>query len=403
MEQSIMDLSIRQTLIVAILIFFLGKFINRKVAFFRNYNIPEPVTGGILASLFFWFLHTVLGYEIVFHLVTRDILLITFFTTVGLAARFKTLKEGGISLLILLVAAVVYLFLQNSAGVSVAKAMGLNGVVGLICGSISLSGGHGTTIAWAPKLVEHYGIHNAMEIGVACATFGLVLGGLIGGPIAKFLINRYSLESESKEHLTVGFQYKEEAPRISVDTILFAILILALAVGLATHLKPLLIKIGIDLPDFVICLFSGIILTNIVPLVLPRLDWSPNSATMALIADLSLGLFLTMSLMSLQLWTLLELAAPIITILLVQVVMVSVFCILVLFPLLGKNYDAAVMVSGYAGLALGATPTAVANMTAVTESFGASPRAFIVVPLVGAFFIDIANAGIIEIFLRWLS
>ena len=398
-----MDLSVRQTLIVAILIFFLGKFINRNVAFFRNYNIPEPVTGGILASLLFWLIHAALGYEIVFHLVTRDILLITFFTTVGLAARFKTLKEGGISLVILLVAAVVYLFLQNSAGVSVAKAMGLNGVVGLICGSISLSGGHGTTIAWAPKLVEHYGINNAMEIGVACATFGLVLGGLIGGPIAKFLINRYSLESESKEHLTVGFSYNEKVPRISVDTILFAILILALAVGLATHLKPLLIKIGIDLPDFVICLFSGIILTNIVPLVLPRLDWSPNSATMALIADLSLGLFLTMSLMSLQLWTLLELAAPIITILLVQVIMITAFCILVVFPLLGKNYDAAVMVSGYAGLALGATPTAVANMTAVTESFGASPRAFIVVPLVGAFFIDIANAGIIEIFLRWLS
>jgi len=398
-----MDLSVRQTLIVAILIFFLGKFINRKIAFFRSYNIPEPVTGGILASLFFWLVHAVFGYEIIFHLVTRDILLITFFTTVGLAARFKTLKEGGISLVILLAAAVVYLFLQNFAGVSVAKAMGLNGVIGLVCGSISLSGGHGTTIAWAPKLVEHYGIHNAMEIGVACATFGLVLGGLIGGPIAKFLINRYSLESESKEHLTVGFSYKEEAPRISVDTILFAILILALAIGLATHLKPLLIKIGIDLPDFVICLFSGIILTNIVPLIFPRLDWSPNSATMALIADLSLGLFLTMSLMSLQLWTLLDLAAPIITILLVQVIMITAFCILVVFPLLGKNYDAAVMVSGYAGLALGATPTAVANMTAVTESFGSSPRAFIVVPLVGAFFIDIANAGIIEIFLRWLS
>jgi ESS family glutamate:Na+ symporter len=398
-----MDLSVRQTLIVAILIFFLGKFINRKIAFFRSYNIPEPVTGGILASLFFWLVHAVFGYEIIFHLVTRDILLITFFTTVGLAARFKTLKEGGISLVILLAAAVVYLFLQNFAGVSVAKAMGLNGVIGLVCGSISLSGGHGTTIAWAPKLVEHYGITNAMEIGVACATFGLVLGGLIGGPIAKFLINRYSLESESKEHLTVGFSYKEKVPQISVDTILFAILILALAIGLATHLKPLLIKIGIDLPDFVICLFSGIILTNIVPLIFPRLDWSPNSATMALIADLSLGLFLTMSLMSLQLWTLLDLAAPIITILLVQVIMITAFSILVVFRVLGKSYDAAVMVSGYAGLALGATPTAVANMTAVTESFGSSPRAFIVVPLVGAFFIDIANAGIIEIFLRWLS
>jgi ESS family glutamate:Na+ symporter len=173
------SLTPRQTIIVAILIFFLGKFINRKVAFFRNYNIPEPVTGGILASIFFWVLYGVFGLKIEFHLFTRDILLLVFFTTIGLSARFSTLKEGGIALVTLLVAAVTYLFLQNIAGVTVARVMDLNGIIGLLGGSLSLSGGHGTTIAWAPKLVTEYGISNAMEIGVACATFGLVLGGLI--------------------------------------------------------------------------------------------------------------------------------------------------------------------------------------------------------------------------------
>lgn len=398
-----MELTVRQTLIVAILVYFLGKFVNRKVAFLRSYNIPEPVTGGILGSLIFWGVHSLWGHSVTFNLVPRDILLIVFFTTVGLSARFQTLREGGVSLVILLVLAVLYLFLQNLIGTSIARGMGLNGVIGLLGGSIALSGGHGTTVAWAPKLISKYGLQNAMEVGVACATFGLVLGGLIGGPIAHFLIKRYDLKSKLHEPLTVGFSYLEKPPRIDVDSMLYSVLVIALAVGLAIQIKPLLLRAGIDLPDFVICLFSGIILTNVAPLFYSGLNWPAGTPAMALIADLSLGLFLAMSLMSLQLWTLLGLAGPIIIILLTQTVMISAFCVFVVFRLLGKNYDAAVMVSGYAGLALGATPTAIANMTAVTERFGPSPKAFIVVPLVGAFFIDIANAGIIELYLRWLS
>jgi ESS family glutamate:Na+ symporter len=281
--------------------------------------------------------------------------------------------------------------------------MGVNGIIGLLGGSISLSGGHGTAIAWSQKLIEQYGLKNATEIGVACATFGLVLGGLIGGPIAKFLVRRHHLHAECHDQLTVGFSYREELPKIDVDTMLSSILLVALAVGLASRLKPLIQQAGVGLPDFVICLFGGIILTNTVPAFSPRLKWPAGSAAMALIADLSLGLFLTMSLMSLQLWTLMNLAGPIVAILVVQTILIAFFSIFVVFRLLGKTYDAAVIVSGYAGLAMGATPTAIANMTAVTESFGPSPRAFIVVPLVGAFFIDIANAAIIELFLRWLS
>jgi ESS family glutamate:Na+ symporter len=242
-----------------------------------------------------------------------------------------------------------------------------------------------------------------MEIGIACATFGLVIGGLIGGPIAKLLIKRHKLHSESHDPLVVGFAYEEKRHIIDVDTMLISILSIAVAIGLATQIKPLLQHQGIDLPDFVLCLFSGIILTNTMPKLIPWMKWPEGTASLALISDLSLGLFLTMSLMSLQLWTLLGLAIPILSILLVQTLVISLFSIFVVFRLLGKSYDAAVMTSGYAGLVMGATPTAVANMTAVTERFGPSPRAFIVVPLVGAFFIDIANAGLIEYLLYLLT
>ncbi len=398
-----MELTPRETIIGAIFIFFLGKYLNRKIAFFRDYNIPEPVTGGILAALMFWCVHQVFGFSFIFHMETRDILLITFFTTIGLSARFNTLKEGGKALLILLTLSVIYLFIQNFIGISIAHNLGLDKVVGLLGGSVSLSGGHGTTIAWAPRFIEDYGIYNAMEIGVACATFGLVIGGLIGGPIAKLLIKRHNLHSQSHDPLVVGFPYEKEHPKVDVDTMLISILSIALAIGLAIQIKPLLVNWGLELPDFVLCLFSGIILTNTLPKLLPIMQWPEGTASLALISDLSLGLFLTMSLMSLQLWTLLELAIPILSILLIQMLAISLFSIFIVFRLLGKNYDAAVMTSGYAGLVMGATPTAVANMTAVTERFGPSPRAFIVVPLVGAFFIDIANAGIIEFLLYWIA
>lgn len=398
-----MELTPRETIIGAIFIFFLGKYLNRKIAFFRDYNIPEPVTGGILAALIFWSIHQIFDFSFIFHMETRDILLITFFTTIGLSARFQTLKEGGSALVILLVLAVLYLVIQNIIGISIAQAVGLDAVVGLLGGSVSLSGGHGTTIAWAPRFIEQYGIPNAMEIGIACATFGLVIGGLIGGPIAKLLIKRHDLHSESHAPLVVGFAYEEKHHLVDVDTMLISILSIALAIGLAIQIKPVLQQWGIDLPDFVLCLFSGIILTNTLPKLVPWMKWPEGTASLALISDLSLGLFLTMSLMSLQLWTLLGLAIPIISILLVQTLVITFFSVFVVFRLLGKSYDAAVMTSGYAGLVMGATPTAVANMTAVTERFGPSPRAFIVVPLVGAFFIDIANAGLIEFLLHLLT
>ena len=398
-----MNVTPRLTLIIAILVLFLGKYINKKLVFLRDFNIPEPVTGGILTSMAFGLIYWFFGLQFEFALGMRDALLLVFFTTIGLSSKIKTLIQGGKLLLILLLAAVSYLIVQNLTGIVVAALTGLDLPVGILAGSVSLSGGHGTTIAWSQTFVNDYGIANATEIGVASATFGLILGGVIGGPLAKLLINQHQLKSTSTESLTVGIEYEMEKVQVDYNTMLQSILVITVAVGLGIQLNVGLAVNGLRIPDFVVCLLMGILLTNIVPAAFQQLPWPSNTPSMALIADISLGLFLAMSLMSIQLWTLVDLAGAVALLLFAQLVIISLFAIFVIFRIMGKSYDAAVIAGGYVGLGLGATPTAIANMTAITEEFGPSPQAFIIVPLVGAFFIDIMNAIIIQQFLNHIG
>ena len=392
----------RQTIIAAILVLFLGKYLNQKIAVLRDNNIPDPVTGGVLVSLLIGIVYRAFDFHFAFDLTQRDTFLVLFFTSIGLSSRVSTLLTGGRSLVIMLVLATGFLFVQNFTGLAVMSLTSLDPGIGIIGGSISLSGGHGTTIAWAPVFVEEYGISNAMEIGIACATFGLVLGGVLGGPIARYLISKHQLESSADEHITVGIPQQDREP-ISANSVLSSLLTLGIAMGLGMHLNMLLEYLGFKLPLFVSCLFAGIVLTNTIPLLFRKISWPTGTPALALISDLSLGLFLSMSMMSLQLWTLAALAGPILSVLLAQVIVISLFVVFVMFRLLGRNYDAAVMSSGYMGLALGATPTAIANMTAVVEKYGASPQAFLVIPLVGAFFVDLMNAVVIKFFLGMLD
>ncbi len=392
-----MELDARETVVIACLVLFLGKYLNGKVAFFREYNIPEPVTGGVLFSIFFGIIYYIFGLEASFALELRDALLIIFFITIGLSSRLQTLLKGGQALVVLLVAAVAYLFIQNFTGIGVAYLTGLDPVVGILTGSISFSGGHGTTIAWVPIFQQEYGLTNAAEIGIACATFGLVMGGLIGGPIAKFLITRNKLQPKEGKPLTVGVEHEQENIQIDYNKALNTIFVIFFTAGVGIMFRDLLALAGLQLPLFVTSLFGGIVVTNLIPVLFKKIKWNPEASnSLAMAADLSLGLFLAMSLMSLQLWSVVDLAGTLIFIVIAQVTVITVFVILVVFWLMGRDYDAAVMSAGYSGLALGATPTAIANMTAVTQKFGGAPRAFIVVPLVGAFFIDIANALIIK-------
>ncbi|NQY89735.1 MAG: sodium/glutamate symporter [Colwellia sp.] len=394
-----MEFDSRQTVIIAIVVLLIGKALRKKIPFFQKYNIPEPVIGGIIASLifssFFFFADIVIS----FSLEQRDILLVVFFTCVGLSAKLSTLMKGGKALLILLIIAVTFLFLQNLTGVAVAYLTGLPAKIGVLGGSVSLSGGHGTAIAWSPIFVEKYGISNAVEIAIACATFGLVLGGISGGPIFNYLSKKHNLQPNSVELPTEG-STKIEETKITVNTAYNVLLAVCIAIGIGLSLHDLSNELGFKLPVFVPCLFGGIILTNTIPYFWKSVPWSSGKSTLALLSDFSLGLFLAMSLMSLQLWTLIDLALPIILLLTAQVLLAALFAIFIVFYALGKTYDAAVMASGYVGLGLGATPTAVANMTAITQKHGASPQAFIVIPLIGAFFIDIANAIIIQLFLN---
>ncbi|AGF50992.1 glutamate permease [Synechocystis sp. PCC 6803] len=396
--------NIRQTIIVAILVLYIGKYLTKKIKFLQSFNIPDAVSGGVLASLFFGLIYGIFRTEVAFNFPIRDAFLIIFFTCIGLSSKLKVLLQGGKPLLILLATAVSFLVIQNFVGVGMASLLGQALPVGLLSGSISLSGGHGTAIAWSPVFYDNHGIRNASEIAIACATFGLVFGGIVGGPIAKFLIIRNKLEPDcDTKDLTIGIRRDQDNVQIDYNTMLHTILVIGVTIGLGYEINDLVAKLGLMLPAFVSCLLAGIVLTNTIPLAFKKFPWPAETPSLALISDVSLGLFLAISLMSLQLWTLADIGGVIALILLVQFMATVLYSIAVVFPLMGRDYNAAVVCSGYSGLTLGATPTAIANMTAVTEKFGAAPQAFIVVPLVGAFFIDIANAFVIQQFLNFLG
>ena len=387
---------------IGIVVLFVGKRLNDAFRLLREFSIPEPVTGGLLCSLLIALVYIITDIEIEFQLTTRDLLLVYFFTTIGINSSLKDLIAGGKPLVILLAITIGYMILQNLTGISVAKMFGLPTAVGMLGGTVSLIGGHGTAIAWAPKIAEGYGVDSAMEIGIACATFGLILASIMGGPMAKFLITRYNLKPATSESLDVGFSSGQKDKAVAYLDLLDAILAIHVSIILGYILNEGLEALGLELPMFVSCLFAGIIITNLIPDSFPRLSgtkWPSRKPAMALIADISLGTFLAMSLMSMQLWTLVDLAGPIFTILGAQFLVAIAMTLFVVFPAMGRSYDAAVVCAGFGGISLGATPTAMANMSAVAKRYGASHMAFIIVPLVCAFFIDLANAVLIPFFL----
>lgn len=388
---------------IAIIVFFIGKHLNSRYKFLRFYNIPEPVTGGLLAATFTWLLY-LLGVEISFDLANRDLLLVYFFTAIGLNAKVSDLFNGGRPLVTLLILTIVFIIIQNIVGIFGASMLHIAPELGLLAGSASLIGGHGTAIAWAPEFVKQ-GINNALEVGVASATLGLVISSLIGGPIAQLLIARNKLKGEKckKAENIVTVTHKARKESIEYTSIMAVILTLHIAIFCGWWLNELLASCGFKLPVFVTCLFSGILLSNTVPKLFPNVFWPARTKSLALMSDLSLGLFLTMSLMSMQLWNIIDLAGPLLIILTIQTITAVIFILGVLFRVMGYDYQAAVLCAGFGGFAMGATPTAIANMNAVTKTHGQAPLAFIILPLVAAFFVDISNSFILQIVLDLLK
>jgi ESS family glutamate:Na+ symporter len=387
------------TLTLGLLVYFIGVIVTQRVAFLRNYNIPEPVTGGFLAAIAFWVFHAATGQAIGFELISRDRLLVIFFAAVGINARLTDLLAGGRALVVLCVLTTIFVFLQNVVGTLGASLFGLPSSAGVIMGSIALVGGHGTTIAWAPAIAAEHGFPAAVETGAAVATLGLIVASLLGGPVAKFLIERQKLVSRAAA--AGGDTTASEVSPAAIDksNLMYALLMVNIAViiGYLAH-RPIT-EFGIKLPLFVPCLIAGIVLSNTIPLIFAKLPWPARSASLTLISDYALSVFLAISLMSMQLWSLAEIAGPLLVVVAVQAVVAVAFIVMVLFPLLGRDYQAAVLSAGFTGLTLGATPTAIASMTAVTEHYGPSPNAFIILPLVSAFFVDIINVIAIKVFL----
>jgi ESS family glutamate:Na+ symporter len=387
---------------VGIVVLFLGKAINERFRLLREYNIPEPVTSGLLVAITLWLLQLTTGLRVTFDLNARDVLLVYFFVTIGLNARVGDLKSGGRPLVITLICTTLFLVLQNAAGMATAALIGVSPAVGLLAGTVSLVGGYGTTIAWAPVFAAQHGIGNAIEIGILCTTAGLVLASITGGPFARFLIERHKLEGPSGDTPEVGVHYGEPAPSIDYFSFLRAILAIHISGALGIVAHAWLTSAGFNLPLFVPCLLAGVLLTNTLPWLAPRIDWPSDTPALALIAEVSLGVFLAMSLMSTQLWALADLAGPLFALIGVQLVLALLFSWLVVFKALGSNYDAALIAAGVVGFGIGATATAMAIMTAITQRHGPSHVAFLVVPLVGAFFIDLLNALAIRAFLAVL-
>jgi ESS family glutamate:Na+ symporter len=390
------------TFTIAILVFFAGAGLNRLIAPLRRWNIPEPVTGGLLAAVVTLLAYVMLGVEISFTLDARDMLLLYFFTGIGLNARLGDLISGGRPLLILLALTLVYLVIQNLIAAGSVAALGLPRGLTPFVGSASLIGGHGTTIAWAPIIAQRFGLANALEVGIATATLGLVVASLVGGPIAGVLIARHRLGGPSTPDPVVGLSDLDDKPveDLSHVTLLRTLLTLNVVILIGYALDEAVAETGVKLPLFVICLLVGIVATNTVPRLVPGMEWPTRTRALALISDLALNVFLAMSLMSMQLWTLGGLGPALVVVLAVQTIAAVAYIIFIVFPAMGSDYQAAVISAGFTGISLGATPTAIANMTAVTKLHGACAKAFIILPLVSAFFIDIANAAAIGFMAR---
>lgn len=382
---------------LAIVLLFIGKFATMRYQLLKKYSIPEPVIGGFICAAVVAILYSLFDITIEFDLAARDILLLYFFAGIGLSASFKTLVSGGKPLLVLTSLAVIYIILQNVIGVSIATALGLEPLLGLMAGSISLIGGVGTTMAWSPSFAE-MGLEGAAEVGLAANTLGLISACLVGGPIANYLIKRHKLTPNYDKNLDIGVSHSSTA-KLDHFGYLYAWLMLNLSLILGHFVNIGFEAIGLQLPMFVACLVAGILIGNGKSYILRKKQSKNAQMGQALISDICLGMFLTMALMGLQLWQLQSTIGFLAVVMFFQVALSIAFTIWVVFRFMGKDYEAAVIGSGFGGITLGSTATAIVNMTAVTQQYGAAHKAFIIVPLVCGFFIDIANALIINTFI----
>jgi glutamate:Na+ symporter, ESS family len=401
---AVVGLDTVQTLALAAVVLFVGYLVRRRIALLDKYNIPAPVVGGFL------FAGAALGLRqsgvvaLEMDATLQQPLMVAFFTTIGLGARIELLRKGGLQVLWFWVLAAVVCVLQNVVGIGLARALGLDPLLGLVAGSVTMSGGHGTGAAFGKMFEEQYGVSGALTLAMAAATFGLVSGGVIGGPIGTRLIRRFGLTParasahvapppSGVEHGALDEEIDTEpaGPAPTAYSLLQTLTIILVAMVAGAIVSGWLARY-MTLPAYIGAMLSAAVVRNLADAtgIVQIQQRSVDD-----LGTIALALFLSMALMTLKLWELFELALPMLVILAAQVALIAAFTAFVTYRAMGRDYDAAVMAGGHCGFALGATPNAVANMTALVERFGAAPRAFLVLPMVGAFFIDFTNALVI--------
>ena len=396
------------TLILAVLVLLLGKFLVNRIRLLREYNIPEPVAGGLVVAACILALNLSLGWTFSFATDLQTAFMLVFFSSIGLSANFAKLKEGGSSLIMFLLVISFFIIVQNGVGMGIASALGLDPLVGVVAGSITLVGGHGTAGAWGPVLEEQYGLTGATTLGIACATCGLVIGSIMGGPLAKRLVTNYklakprSLSDQTRSdlppvgdsHEAFAFETNSKAPRlITADAAIETMALFAGCLAFGELMHDLTANTVFQMPTFVWCLGGGVIIRNVLDYVF---GFKVFDRAIDVFGNAALSLYLAMALLSMRLWELADLAAPLLVIMLAQTVAMALFAYYLTFRAMGKDYDAALLSAGQVGFGMGSTPTAIANMQAITNQYGPSHKAFLIVPLVGAFFIDIVNAFLIQ-------
>lgn len=376
----------------------LGMFFTMKVAFLKRFCIPAPVSGGLLVSIITLLLYSIFGFECSFDGTVKDLCMMLFFTSVGFQCDMKEIRRGGRPLVVLTALVAVLIVAQNLISLGIAKGLGVDPLVGMAAGSIPMSGGHGTSGGFVP-LLEQMGLESAQSVTMACATFGLVAGSLLGGPLGESLIRRHKLcEPSARDEVMPAVESDATSHAASVEYLKGAC-ILVIAMALGSGLSKLLALTGVTFPTYFGSLLAACALRNILGLF-PKWSGKLSVGEVVSIGDICLQLFLGMAMASLRLWELASLALPLALILIAQVAFMALYAAFVAFPLLGRSYDSAVMVSGLCGFGLGATPNAMANMSAVCFKYRYAANPFIVVPIIGAMFLDIINTGVITLFLN---
>ena len=389
-----------ETLAIAVILLLLGRWVKEKVTILKKFFIPAPVVGGIIFSIITLIGHEYNLFQFTFDSQLKSLLMLAFFTTIGFAASIKMLLKGGLSVMIFLVVSIILIITQNVVGVTLCGVLGINKLLGLAAGSIALTGGHGTAAAFGPELVKA-GAEAGMSVSVAAATFGLVAGCMIGGPIAKRLMNKYNLKATSDGENTEILEGKLTKDEKNIDeNLLFnGLMYIIISMGIGSFIILGFKKLGIIFPAYL----GPMIVASIIRNFMDKKEKALPLHCINIIGSISLQLFLGIALMTMQLWELANLAVPLISILLVQTLIMGLYAYFVTFRIMGKDYDAAVIATGHCGFGMGASPNAIANMETFTKANGYSPKAFFVVPIVGAMFIDFINAPIITFFIEILK